>query len=189
MRRRRWRQRQRNPTRFLRSRDDPSDQNDAEGQYPGQAHGESHREPCPLPSAGLVFDSGDSRETRAIQHEACIADGAAYRDRQRWDDALDHFREAQRLYRGHYMGEDIHADWCAEERERLHEIHLEMLADMAECHVELGQYAMKGLERFSATKAPKLGTGTNFRDQFFWGCLGEHSWSGTGQRCLRLTFL
>ena len=77
----------------------------------------------------------------ALAFEACIAEGAAYRDRQRWDDALDHFREAQRLYRGDYMGEDIHADWCAEERERLREIHLEMLADMAKCHAELGQYA------------------------------------------------
>jgi DNA-binding SARP family transcriptional activator len=39
------------------------------------------------------------------------------------------------------MSEDLHADWCAEERERLREIHLENLADMAECHAELGQYA------------------------------------------------
>ncbi len=77
----------------------------------------------------------------AQAYEVCIAEGAAFRDRQRWDDALDHFREAQRLYRGPYMVEDIHADWCAEERERLREIHLEMLADMAECHVALDQYA------------------------------------------------
>ena len=77
----------------------------------------------------------------AQAYEARIAKGAAYRDRRRWDDALDHFRQAQRLYRGDYMGEDVYADWCSEERERLREIHLEMLADMAECHAELGQYA------------------------------------------------
>ncbi len=71
-------------------------------------------------------------------YEACVADGAAYQGQRRWDDALDHFRAAQRLYRGHYMCEDIHADWCAEERERLREIHLEMLTDMAKCHAELG---------------------------------------------------
>lgn len=77
----------------------------------------------------------------ARSYEACVAEAAACRDRQRWVDALDHFRQAQRLYRGDYMGEDIHADWCSEERERLREIHLEMLADMAECHAELGQHA------------------------------------------------
>ncbi|MCP4381695.1 MAG: PAS domain-containing protein [Hyphomicrobiales bacterium] len=74
-------------------------------------------------------------------YEACIAKGAECRDRQDWDGALDHFRAAHRLYRGPYMNEDIHADWCAEERERLREIHLEMLADLAECHAQLGQYA------------------------------------------------
>jgi DNA-binding SARP family transcriptional activator len=77
----------------------------------------------------------------AQAYEACIADGAACRGRKRWAAAIDHFREARRLYRGHYMSEDLHADWCAEERERLREIHLENLADMAECHAELGQYA------------------------------------------------
>ncbi len=74
-------------------------------------------------------------------YEACIAEGGAERDRRRLDGALDHFRAARRLYRGPYMAENIHADWCAEERERLREIHLEMLTDMAECHAELGQHA------------------------------------------------
>ncbi len=74
-------------------------------------------------------------------YETCITKGADCRDRQCWEVALDHFREAQRLYRGHYMEEDIHADWCAEERERFREVHLEMSADMAECHAKLGQYA------------------------------------------------
>jgi DNA-binding SARP family transcriptional activator len=77
----------------------------------------------------------------AQAYEACIAEGAACRDRQSWNSALDCFRLAQRLYQGHYMGEDVYADWCSEERARLREIHLEMLADMAECHVGLVQYA------------------------------------------------
>ena len=72
--------------------------------------------------------------------EACIAEGSEYHGRRRWDDALDCYGEAQRLYRGNYLGEDIYADWCAEERERLREIHFEMLADMAECNVELGRF-------------------------------------------------
>jgi two-component SAPR family response regulator len=73
-------------------------------------------------------------------YETCIAEASAYQGQRRWDDALDHYGEARRLYRGHYLSEDIHADWCAEERERLREIHLETLTDMAQCHAELGRY-------------------------------------------------
>ena len=73
-------------------------------------------------------------------YETCVAEGAACQAQQRWDDALDHYREAQRLYRGHYLSEDIHAEWCAEERERLREIHMKALTDMAHCHAELGCY-------------------------------------------------
>lgn len=72
--------------------------------------------------------------------EACIAEGYAYQERQRWDDALDRYSAARRLYRGDYLGEDLYVDWCAEERERLRAIHLEMLAYMAECHAELGHF-------------------------------------------------
>ena len=73
-------------------------------------------------------------------YEDFIAAGDACRKRQHWEGALDHFSQALRLYRGHYMSEDFHADWCSEERERLREIHLEMLTDMAECYVELSQH-------------------------------------------------
>jgi PAS domain S-box-containing protein len=72
--------------------------------------------------------------------EKCIADGSARQRLGQWREALQCYGEAQRLYRGEYMAEDIHADWCAEERDRLHEIHLEMMAGMAECHAECGRY-------------------------------------------------
>ncbi len=39
------------------------------------------------------------------------------------------------------MEENIHADWCAEERDRLREVHLEMLTSMAECYAACGRYA------------------------------------------------
>ena len=60
---------------------------------------------------------------------------------EQWEDALHSYREAQRLYRGDYMEENIHADWCAEERARLREVHLEMLASMAECYAACDRYA------------------------------------------------
>jgi DNA-binding SARP family transcriptional activator len=72
--------------------------------------------------------------------ERCIDEGSAKQRQGQWEEALHCYREAQRLYRGDYLEEDIHADWCAEERDRLHEIHLEMLAGMGECHAACGRY-------------------------------------------------
>ena len=73
--------------------------------------------------------------------EQLITEGRALQDQAQWSDALDHYIEARHLYRGDYLEEETFADWCAEERERLHELYLEMLARTAECHTELDQYA------------------------------------------------
>ena len=72
--------------------------------------------------------------------ERLVTEGRALQDQALWSDALERYTEGQRLYRGDYLEEDIFADWCAEERERLREIYLEMLARTAECHSALGQY-------------------------------------------------
>ena len=71
----------------------------------------------------------------------CVTEGVTLQRRQQWDKALHSYEEAQHLYRGDYMEEDIYADWCAAEREQLHEIYLEMLAGMADCHAANGCYA------------------------------------------------
>ncbi len=84
------------------------------------------------------------REAVWIDVEAfdrCITDGSAHQRQEQWENALHSYGEAQRLYRGDYMEENIHADWCAEERDRLREIHLEMLASMAECYAASGRSA------------------------------------------------
>ena len=70
-----------------------------------------------------------------------VAEGSALQREQRWDEALNLYEEAQHLYRGDYMEEDIYVDWCAAERERLREIYLEALAGMVDCHAERGHYA------------------------------------------------
>ncbi len=72
--------------------------------------------------------------------ENCVNEGSAKQRQGKWEEALHCYREAQRLYRGDYLEEDIHADWCAEERDRLHEIHLEMQAGMGKCHAACGRY-------------------------------------------------
>lgn len=73
--------------------------------------------------------------------ENCTAEGdAKLRDRL-WDEALNCYREADHLYRGEYLEEDLHSEWCAEERERFRQIHVEMLVNMAECHEHRAEFA------------------------------------------------
>jgi two-component SAPR family response regulator len=73
--------------------------------------------------------------------ERLFVEGRALQEQTRWSDALDHYVEARQLYRGDYLEEETFSDWCAEERERLRELYLEILARTAECHAELGQLA------------------------------------------------
>jgi DNA-binding SARP family transcriptional activator len=55
-------------------------------------------------------------------------------------EARTRFEEAQSLYRGHYLEDEPYAEWCAEERERLREVYLELLAGMVRCYAEDGHY-------------------------------------------------
>jgi PAS domain S-box-containing protein len=73
--------------------------------------------------------------------EKFAAEGDTKMSRRRWFAALKCYKEADGLYRGDYLEEDIHTEWCAEERERYRQIHMEMLINMAECHEHRAEYA------------------------------------------------
>ncbi len=75
------------------------------------------------------------------QFERRVAEGCAYRRQRRLDDAIACFEDAQRLYRGDYLEEDLYVDWAAEERGRLRELYLDTLIRLAECHAERGDFA------------------------------------------------
>jgi DNA-binding SARP family transcriptional activator len=77
----------------------------------------------------------------AAAFQRLLAEGSTLQREQRWDEALNRYQEAQHLYRGDFMEEDIYVDWCAAERERLHEIYLEVLTGIVDCHAEQGHYA------------------------------------------------
>lgn len=76
----------------------------------------------------------------AENFEKLVTEGRALQDKERYDEALRCYDEAQFLYRGDYLEQDVYADWCAEERERLGEIYMEMLTRKAECHAQRNEY-------------------------------------------------
>ncbi|MFQ5795548.1 MAG: BTAD domain-containing putative transcriptional regulator [Candidatus Bipolaricaulia bacterium] len=73
--------------------------------------------------------------------EALIKEGYNLERQHKAKEALRRYQKAEDLYRGDYMEEDRYADWCAEERERLKELHLDMLGRMAELYAAHGEYA------------------------------------------------
>lgn len=63
--------------------------------------------------------------------EQHAAQGRAHRARGRAAEAIREYEEARRLYRGEFLEADRYADWCAEQRARLSEIHLDVLMCLA----------------------------------------------------------
>jgi len=58
----------------------------------------------------------------------------------RWSQALERYQQAVELYRGVYLAEDLYEEWSIAQRERLRELYLQALAQLAECHARLRQY-------------------------------------------------
>ncbi len=73
--------------------------------------------------------------------EARVNEGQTLGRENRLEDATRCYGEAQKLYHGDYFAEYPYEDWCAEERERLREIYLDMLGWMAEANAAQGEYA------------------------------------------------
>lgn len=73
--------------------------------------------------------------------EKQVAEAMALERQQRPDEALGRYEDARALYRGDFMEEEIYADWCAEERQRLHERYLDVLAGLADCYTACGRLA------------------------------------------------
>ena len=82
----------------------------------------------------------DAIRVDADVFENLIEEGRTLQSRHRDDEALRRFYQAESLYRGDYLEDETFADWCAEERERLRELYLEMLGDMVLCHAGSGNY-------------------------------------------------
>lgn len=70
--------------------------------------------------------------------EKLVFEGRDMEKEGRITEALTRFGSARRLYRGDFLEGDPYADWWAEERERLREIHLDMMGGLARCHAEQG---------------------------------------------------
>ncbi len=75
-----------------------------------------------------------------VEFERLVTAGNRHLQDKRIDEALACFEDADRLYRGDFLEDDPHIDWCIRERERLRECYFDMLAGMAECQAAKGDH-------------------------------------------------
>lgn len=74
-------------------------------------------------------------------YERLITQGSEHQRRREFDQAIHCFEQARFLYRGDYMSDEPFADWCAEERSRLLEVHLDLLARLSGLYADQGDNA------------------------------------------------
>jgi DNA-binding SARP family transcriptional activator len=88
------------------------------------------------------------------EFEKGLAAAQASEQAERWGEALVSYLRAVDLYRGDFLDEDQYEEWTLATRERLHGLHLQALARMAECHTRLGHYreAIEQIKRVIETQ-------------------------------------
>lgn len=96
---------------------------------------------------GIIETVGESyllrRDTVWVDSEVfetLVATGLELMREGKLRDARIRFEEAANLYRGDFLEDIPYADWCAEERGRLREVHLELLAGMTKCYADQGLF-------------------------------------------------
>ncbi len=72
--------------------------------------------------------------------ERFYEEGRRLAQRGRPVEALVSFESAARLYRGDYLPEDLYAEWCAEERERLRETYFDVIGRIIDCYLARGNH-------------------------------------------------
>lgn len=83
----------------------------------------------------------DAVRIDSIVFETLVSASARLMTEGLYPEAQSRFEEAASLYRGEYLEDMLYVDWCAEERGRLCEIYLELLAGMVRCYAVQNQFA------------------------------------------------
>jgi DNA-binding SARP family transcriptional activator len=89
---------------------------------------------------GYAFDLHAQVWIDVTELETLTKTAAALQEQGNLTEAIPYYESARTLYEGDFLAEDLYADWTYFERERLREVHLWALTELAECYARLGRY-------------------------------------------------
>lgn len=92
----------------------------------------------------------DRADLDCCRFEEAARTGRSHQRAGRYAEAIAAFRQAQSLYGGDYMEADLYADWCAEERERLLDIYIDVVNALAELNFIAGDFASAAQDCYTA---------------------------------------
>lgn len=95
-------------------------------------------------SGGYVFVLPENK-SQAVwidvdQFEKLGEEGRNALEEKRFQDAIEILEEARDLYRADYLAEDLYLEWTIGERERLRDLYLILLTELAEAYAQQGYY-------------------------------------------------
>lgn len=114
-----------------------------------------------LREAGCELDVISTTDSSYVLRPDCVVidarvfddlarEGRTHQRTGRIADAIRCYEDAKSIYRGDFMEGDLYADWCAEDRERLREVYIELLNTLAELHYDRREFAAAALECHAA---------------------------------------
>jgi two-component SAPR family response regulator len=85
-----------------------------------------------------LLDLGEGGSVDLEEFEEACSKARTVADEER---AAGHLMEAERLYRGDFLAEDLYEPWCMEERERVKAMYLSVLSGLVDYHISRKDYA------------------------------------------------
>ena len=100
----------------------------------------------PQPSPILTVDGGYRFDTEAdcvldmVEFERFVENGRSHQERNDPSQAITAYENARLCYKGAFLAEDLYESWTTVTRERLSELHLNCLIELADCYAQQGRY-------------------------------------------------
>ncbi len=99
-----------------------------------------HPSPILTVDGGYRFDIDGDCWLDVAAFEQWVENGRFHQEKNELTKAIAAYKKASELYKGEFLAEDLYESWAAAPRERLRELHLNTLTELAECYALQGRY-------------------------------------------------
>ncbi len=89
---------------------------------------------------GYIFELDDTCWLDTEVFQSFVSKGARFQTEGQSQKAISAYEQAEHIYRGDFLAEDLYADWTFALREFYRERYLSLLIELAECYAQQGRY-------------------------------------------------